>query len=87
MPATFEDMPGTREQYVDMVAKYALVDDATDELYCPSGGATDPSLIPAGEICNATSPHAKTNPWCASADHNSCSDDPNACLWEEQPDP
>jgi hypothetical protein len=80
----YTEYAGSRERYVDMVAKCALVDDTTDELYCPSGGATDPSIIPAEEICNADSPNAKTNPWCTSADHTSCSND-GTCLWEEQP--
>lgn len=74
---------GTGEQYVDMVAKCARVDDAGG-LYCPTGGATDTGLIPEYEICNATSDNACTNPWCSSSDHNSCFDS-DFCLCEEQP--
>lgn len=76
---------GNGETYVDMVAKCALVDDATDGLYCPSGGATDPSFVPQEEVCNAASANACRNPWCNSALSNSCFDDPDLCLCEEQP--
>lgn len=78
---------GDGETFVDMVAKCALWDDTTDTLYCPSGGATDPILIPPNEICNASSTKKCTNPWCKSADYNSCSDDSTACLCEEQSPP
>lgn len=77
---------GDGETYVDMVAKCALVDDATDDLYCPTGGATDPAFIPPEEVCNPASVNACTNPWCNSGLSNSCFDDPNLCLCEEQPD-
>ena len=75
---------GDGETFVDMVAKCTRVDE-TGTKYCPSGGATDSSLIPPGEICNPTSVNACTNPWCTPADYNSCPDDPSLCLCQEQP--